>query len=225
MSSLSSADLSGSASAVAAPARAAVRAWLFALAGLIFLMTLVGGATRLTESGLSITQWKPVTGVLPPLSGADWQAEFEGYKQIPQFKIMRPEMTLEEFKSIFWWEWGHRLLARLIGLLFIAPALWFWARGQLRRSPGRWVLLATGFLALEPLVGWWMVASGLADRVEVAPQRLALHLMIAAATLGALLAAAASLSRGERAPGRAAIGAGVLALLVFAQLGLGALAA
>ena len=201
-----------------------VRAWALAVAALIFLMTIVGGATRLTESGLSITQWKPISGVVPPLSASDWQAEFEGYKQIPQFKLMRPDMTLDAFKAIFWWEWAHRFLARIIGAAFIIPALWFWARGALKGAPSRWVALATGFLALEPIVGWWMVASGLADRVEVAPQRLAMHLLIAAATFAALLAAAEATLPREGGVRRSRA-AGIVAALVFIQLGLGALAA
>ena len=201
-----------------------MRAWLVTVAALIFLMTMVGGATRLTESGLSITQWKPIAGTVPPLSDADWQAEFDGYKQIPQFKLMRPDMDLSEFKRIFWWEWGHRLLARIIGVAFIVPALWFWARGALKGAVGAWVLIATGFLALEPIVGWWMVTSGLSDRVEVAPQRLAAHLLIAAATFGAALAGAASFSNGGDAAPRARAPA-LLALLIYCQLGLGALAA
>ena len=176
--------------------RAAVRFWLIAVAGLVFLMVLVGGATRLTESGLSITQWKPVTGVIPPLSGAEWQAEFDRYKQIPQFATLNPDMTLDGFKTIFWWEWGHRLLARVVGAAFIIPGLWFWRRGQLKGALGRQVAVATGLLALEPIVGWWMVTSGLSERTEVAQQRLALHLMIAAATFGALIYAAVGL--GER---------------------------
>ena len=223
-----------------------MRLWLFAIAALILLMTIVGGATRLTESGLSITQWKPIAGVVPPLSDADWQAEFDGYKQIPQFKVMRPDMALPEFKTIFWWEWAHRLLARIIGLAFIVPALAFWIGGRLKGETGRWVLLACGFLALEPIVGWWMVSSGLSERVEVAPQRLAVHLLIAAAVYAALLAAAAM--PGDAVSDRVAATAApltkggadapyairdrvyrrlgaLLALLVFAQLGLGALAA
>ena len=212
--------------AAASSSAAQVRAWAFAVAALIFLMTMVGGATRLTESGLSITQWKPISGVIPPQDAADWQAEFDGYKQIPQFKLMRPDMTLAQFKAIFWWEWAHRLLARVIGAAFILPALWFWARGALKGAPGRWIALATAFLALEPVVGWWMVASGLADRVEVAPQRLAMHLLIAAATFAALLAAAeATLPRQGGARPASARFAGILVLLVFIQLGLGALAA
>src|SRR5271155_796765 len=170
-----------------APARDAsgVRFWLFAVAALIFVMVLVGGATRLTESGLSITQWKPVTGGIPPLSDADWRDEFSRYQQIPQFAQLNPDMTLEGFKTIFWWEWSHRLLARIIGVAFIAPALWFWLSGRLRGSVGKQVAIATGLLALEPIVGWWMVSSGLSERTEVAQERLALHPMIGAAAFGA----------------------------------------
>ena len=158
-------------------------------------MVLIGGATRLTESGLSITQWKPVTGILPPLSAAEWQAEFDRYKQIPQFATLNPDMTLDGFKAIFWWEWAHRLLARIVGAAFILPGLWFWWKGQLKGALGRQVAVATGLLALEPIVGWWMVTSGLSQRTEVAQQRLALHLMIAAATFGALIYAAVGLRR------------------------------
>jgi heme a synthase len=209
-------------------ARRAIRFWLTAVAGLIFLMVLVGGATRLTESGLSITQWKPVTGVLPPLSGAEWQAEFDRYKQIPQFAKLNSDMTLDGFKAIFWWEWTHRLLARVVGAAFILPALWFWWRSQLKGALGRQVAVATGLLALEPIVGWWMVASGLSERTEVAQERLALHLLIAAATFGALLYAAVGLSELRKAsttPRGFAISAWILVVLVFCQLGLGALVA
>jgi heme a synthase len=208
--------------------RRAVRFWLMAVAGLVFLMVLVGGATRLTESGLSITQWKPVTGVLPPLSGADWQAEFDRYKQIPQFAQLNSDMNLDGFKSIFWWEWAHRLLARIVGAAFVLPALWFWWRGQLRGALGRQVAVATSLLALEPVVGWWMVSSGLSERTEVAQERLALHLLIAAATFGALLYAAVGLSertRSKTASRGFAISARIFAALVFCQLGLGALVA
>jgi heme a synthase len=208
--------------------RRAVRFWLIAVAGLIFLMVLVGGATRLTESGLSITQWKPVTGILPPLSGADWQGEFDRYKQIPQFAKLNPDMTLDGFKAIFWWEWAHRLLARIVGVAFILPALFFWRRGLLNGALGRQVAVATGLLALEPIVGWWMVSSGLSERTEVAQERLALHLLIAAATFGALIYAAVGLSdrpRSKTAQRGFAISAWIFAALIFCQLGLGALVA
>jgi len=209
-------------------ARAAVRLWLLAVAGLVFLMVLVGGATRLTESGLSITQWKPVTGVIPPLSVAEWQAEFDRYRQIPQFAALNPDMTLGGFKSIFWWEWAHRLLARIVGAAFILPALWFWRQGHLKGALGRQVAVAAFFLALEPIVGWWMVTSGLSERTEVAQQRLALHLLIAAATFGALIYAAAGLGERPRPDARArrfVTSARLFAAAVFCQLGLGALVA
>ena len=217
------------ASTASIEARAAVRIWLIAVAGLVFLMVLVGGATRLTESGLSITQWKPVAGILPPLSGAEWEAEFDRYKQIPQFAALNPDMTLDGFKAIFWWEWSHRLLARVVGAAFIIPALWFWRQGQLKGALGRQIAVAAGFLALEPIVGWWMVTSGLSERTEVAQQRLALHLTIAAATFGALVYAAAGL--GERPSWGARAGRGfvtsarLFAAAVFCQIGLGALVA
>ena len=210
-----------------AASRRGVRAWLCLVAALVFAMVLVGGATRLTESGLSITQWKPVAGALPPLSAADWQAEFERYKQIPQYARLNADMTIGGFKTIFWWEWGHRLLARVVGLIYVLPLLWFWARGALRGALGRQVALMTGLLALEPIVGWWMVSSGLSQRTEVAQERLALHLLIAAGVFGAAIYAATGL--GQRRPAASASGFGlaaaVFALLVYVQLGLGALVA
>jgi cytochrome c oxidase assembly protein subunit 15 len=219
--------LSARAEPITADDRARVRAWLVAVAGLVFLMVLVGGATRLTESGLSITQWKPVTGVVPPLSGQDWQAEFERYKQIPQYARLNPDMTLVGFKTIFWWEWSHRLLARIVGLAYILPALWFWARGAFKGALGRQVAFATGLLALEPIVGWWMVSSGLSERTEVAQDRLALHLLIAAAVYGTLIYAAVGLSAQPRARASAgfAVASAAFAGLVYMQLGLGALVA
>jgi len=210
-----------------ADSRRAVLFWLFAVAALIFVMVLVGGATRLTESGLSITQWKPVTGILPPLGDSDWREEFARYQQIPQFAKMNADMTLQGFKTIFYWEWSHRLLARVIGLAFILPVLWFWRRGQLRGAVGRQVAIATGLLALEPIVGWWMVSSGLSERTEVAQERLAMHLMIAAAVYGTLIYAGAGLNARSRGKASSSfrVAAVVFATLVFGQLGLGALVA
>jgi cytochrome c oxidase assembly protein subunit 15 len=215
------------ASSLRLDARSGVRLWLIVMAGLIFVMVLVGGATRLTESGLSITEWKPVTGVVPPLSDADWQAEFDRYKQIPQFAQLNSDMTVEGFKTLYWWEWSHRLLARIVGAAFIIPALWFWIRGQLWGALGRQVAVAAGLLALEPIVGWWMVTSGLSERSEVAQERLALHLLIAAATFGALIYGAVGLGERNRSPASRVyvISAAGLVALVYAQLGLGALVA
>jgi cytochrome c oxidase assembly protein subunit 15 len=157
----------------------AVATWLFAIAVLIIAMVIVGGTTRLTGSGLSITEWRPVTGVVPPLSDQAWLAEFQKYQHIPQYEFVNRGMTLAAFKSIYWWEWAHRLLGRLIGVVFAVPFVIFLVTRTIpRRMIWRCVLiLALG--ALQGLVGWWMVASGLSQRVSVAPERLATHLGLA----------------------------------------------
>jgi len=190
----------------------------------------VGGITRLTESGLSITQWKPVTGIMPPLSETDWLAEFARYKQIPQYSQMFPTMDLAHFKFIYFWEWLHRLLGRLIGAATVVPLAYFWLAGAL--PPGfRAKLLAVLALGgLQGAVGWWMVASGLTDRVEVAQERLAIHLVLAAATFAALVWLAASLS--NRTPETLGRSRPILlwlaltiVLVLVVQIGLGALVA
>src|SRR6201989_512905 len=157
----------------------AVRWWLISVAALIAIMVLVGGATRLTEAGLSIVEWKPVTGALPPLNDAQWAAAFEGYKAIPQYRELNAGMSLGEFKTIFWWEWSNRLLGRWIGAGHLYPSLFFLWRGMLGTELKRrlWVIFALG--ALQGAVGWWMVASGLVNRVEVSQYRLATPLMLA----------------------------------------------
>jgi cytochrome c oxidase assembly protein subunit 15 len=168
----------------------AVAVWLFVVAVLVLAMVVVGGSTRLTGSGLSITQWKPIRGVIPPLNVADWQTEFARYKAIPQFQLVNPNMTLAQFKGIYWWEWTHRLLGRLVGVVFFVPFAVFALR---REIPSRLFLRLAGLFllgALQGLVGWWMVASGLANRVYVAPERLAIHLGLAFLLLGALVWAA-----------------------------------
>jgi len=176
----------------------AIRLWLYAVATLVLAMVLVGGATRLTESGLSITEWKPVMGVLPPLNENAWQGEFEKYQAIPQYRELNRGMSLPEFKTIYWWEWTHRLLGRLIGAAFLLPFLWFLWRGWVAPSlrPRLWFIFGLG--ALQGAVGWWMVASGLADRVEVSQYRLATHLILACAIYVALIWTARRL--GERPP-------------------------
>ncbi|MCB4771523.1 COX15/CtaA family protein [Ancylobacter sp. Lp-2] len=185
--------LSGTVDLSAAPATdrlRPVRLWLYAVAALIVLMVVVGGATRLTESGLSITEWKPVAGTLPPLSEAAWQAEFEKYQQIPQYQQINRGMSLAEFRTIFWWEWGHRLLGRLIGFVFLLPFLYFLWRG-LVTGPLRWKLGGLFLLGgLQGAVGWWMVASGLVGRVDVSQYRLATHLTLACLILAATMAVA-----------------------------------
>ncbi len=157
-----------------------VAVWLFAVAAMVFGMVILGGSTRLTNSGLSITEWKPISGVLPPLSPAAWLMEFHGYQQIPQFKLQNPDMTLAGFRAIYWWEWSHRLLGRIIGLAFAAPfaVFLFFTKSIPPRLIWRcWVLFFLG--GLQGVVGWWMVFSGLSVRTEVAPERLTVHLGLA----------------------------------------------
>ncbi|WP_291868296.1 COX15/CtaA family protein [Bradyrhizobium sp.] len=166
-------------SATQAPYSRAVRWWLLSIAALIAIMVLVGGATRLTESGLSIVEWKPVTGTLPPLGEAQWIAAFEAYKTIPQYRELNAGMSLDQFKTIFWWEWGHRLLGRVIGVAYLLPFLFFLWRGALSTELKRRLWLIFGLGALQGAVGWWMVASGLTQRTEVSQYRLATHLVLA----------------------------------------------
>jgi cytochrome c oxidase assembly protein subunit 15 len=161
-----------------APADRAVALWLFGCCAMIFAMVVIGGVTRLTESGLSITRWQPISGILPPLDEADWRALYALWRDTPQGRAM-PGLTLAEFERIFWWEWAHRLWGRLIGLAFALPLVWFWATGRLTRAL-RWPLLGLfGLGALQGAVGWWMVASGLRDQPWVSPYRLTVHLSLA----------------------------------------------
>jgi len=207
-----------------------LRNWLYVIAALVFAMVLLGGATRLTESGLSITQWKPVTGVIPPLSAKDWAQAFDEYKQIPQFKELFPDMDVDGFKVIYAWEWTHRLLGRLIGLVFVAGFAWLWIKDRIPTGykPKLFGVLALG--ALQGAAGWWMVSSGLVGRVEVAQERLAIHLLLAALLFSACIWIAGGL--GPRAHSeilhareRLRFVARLILVLVFLQLGLGALVA
>jgi heme a synthase len=207
--------------------RRAIRLWLLAVAALMFLTLTVGGATRLTESGLSIVEWKPVTGVVPPLGASAWQAEFDKYKAIPQYRERHAGMRLDEFKTIYWWEWTHRLLARLVGGVFLVPFLWFLWRGWVE-PPLRarlWTIFALG--AALGAIGWWMVASGLSERVSVSQYRLAFHLTLACLIFAAIVWTAQGLA--PRAPivVSTRIRAGALAVLVLVviQIYLGALVA
>lgn len=172
---------------VTEPNRRAVAYWLYCVAGLVALMILVGGITRLTDSGLSITSWKPIHGALPPLSDAEWMEEFEAYRQIPEYQRINKGMTLEEFKGIFWWEWIHRNLGRLIGLAFAIPFAVFWLRGQLERAWIPWLLGLFVLGGAQGGLGWFMVMSGLKDRVDVSQYRLAAHLTLAFVIYAALL--------------------------------------
>ncbi|RZM33317.1 MAG: heme A synthase [Sphingomonas sp.] len=153
--------------------------WLFVAAALVVAMVIIGGITRLTESGLSITQWKPLTGIIPPLNAVQWQAEFDNYKRIPEYQQLNRGMTLAGFQAIFFWEYVHRLLGRVVGMVYLLPFLYFWARGRLPRGyvPRLGALVA--LIVLQGAIGWWMVSSGLTKRTDVSHIRLAIHLVTA----------------------------------------------
>jgi cytochrome c oxidase assembly protein subunit 15 len=209
--------------------RALIRWWLYCVCALILAMVVVGGATRLTESGLSITEWKPIHGVIPPLSEAEWEEELEKYRQIPEYQLINKGMSLEEFKFIFWWEWAHRLLGRFIGVAFFVPMVAFWAAGRIEPwlKPRLLVGLALG--GLQGFVGWWMVASGLVERVDVSQYRLATHLTLALFIFAYLFWIARRLTplpEPESVEQERLAGLGKLVLcLVFVQIFLGGLVA
>lgn len=206
----------------------AVAIWLATVAVLVTAMVVVGGATRLTGSGLSITEWKPIKGVIPPLNLGEWQAEFARYQAIPQYRELNRGMSLGQFQSIFWWEWSHRLLGRLVGVVFFVPFVWFLVRREISRRMA-WrlgVLFVLG--GLQGLVGWWMVASGLSDRLYVAPERLMTHLGLAFALLAALVWTALDAWAGwarQTLPSPWGGRALALAGLIYLQVLLGALVA
>lgn len=156
-----------------------VKWWLYVICFMVFAMVIVGGATRLTDSGLSITEWKPIHGMIPPLNVAEWLEEFEKYKLIPEYSQINEGMSLAQFKFIYWWEWAHRFLGRIIGLVFALPLAFFWLTGRLesKLKPRLLFLLVLG--GLQGAIGWWMVSSGLVDRVDVSQYRLAIHLTLA----------------------------------------------
>ncbi len=212
------------------PGRRAVGLWLVVIAAMIALMVLVGGLTRLTGSGLSITTWHPISGVIPPLNHAAWQREFDHYKEIPQYRLENRGMTLAQFKGIFWWEWSHRLLGRVIGLVFLLPFLWFAWRGAISRK--EWPRMIALFVlgGLQGLVGWWMVTSGIetSTRVSVSQYRLAAHLGLALFLFAAILWTAFQYLRPkaeEERPAPHALLAKLVALLVYVQMLMGALVA
>jgi len=220
-----------------APGRRAVGIWLLAVAAIIVCMVTLGGLTRLTGSGLSITEWDPIMGAIPPLSAHAWQDAFAKYRQIPQYRFENHGMTLDGFKAIFWWEWTHRLLGRLLGVGFFVPFVWFAWTGAIQRSAWPRMVLLFGLGGLQGFVGWWMVESGIetATNVSVEAYRLAIHLGVAVILLGAILWTALEYfhppleggskfaqqisGRGERRLGFA------LVALVYLQMLLGALVA
>jgi cytochrome c oxidase assembly protein subunit 15 len=212
-----------------------VAVWLFAVAALVYAMVVVGGATRLTGSGLSITEWKPITGALPPIGHAAWAEAFAKYRASSQYRLINQGISLAEFKVLFWWEWGHRFLARWVGVVFAVPFVAFLAARRLpARRLGRCVaLLSLG--GLQGFVGWWMVKSGLEGRASVAPERLATHLGLALILLSVLVwtaldawageAPECDRREGDRRGGGWRLATGLLAGGVFAQCLLGALVA
>lgn len=204
----------------------AIANWLLAVACLVFAMVVVGGITRLTESGLSITEWKPVSGALPPLSEADWLTAFAKYQATPEYQEINKGMSLAAFKFIFFWEWAHRLLGRLIGLAFAVPLLWFAVRRAIPAGYGLRLVALLALGGLQGAIGWWMVVSGLSERTDVSHYRLAVHLLTALFILGGLVWTALDLKALARNPAArparmTGLGAGVAGVL-FIQLLFGA---
>ncbi len=208
------------------PRPAALARWMWAVALLVIIVVGVGGITRLTESGLSITEWRPVSGILPPLNEADWVAAFEKYKQIPEYREINLGMTLAGFKAIFFWEWLHRILGRLVGMAIVVPLAWYAWRRAIPVGYGPRLLALGALVGLQGAIGWWMVASGLEYRTDVSHFRLATHLLTALFLLGGLVWTArdlGALARDPAArPARLTRGAIGVILILFVQLLLGA---
>ena len=179
-------------------ARRGIRIWLFILFALVFVMIAVGGLTRLTDSGLSITEWRPFTGAMPPMNEADWQSEFAKYQEIDEFQVQNSWMELSDFKSIYWWEWGHRQLGRTIGLVWALGFVGLWAMGKVPTGWVRRLLIVGVLIGVQGAIGWWMVSSGLqSGMLDVASYRLATHLGMAFAILGVIAWYVFSLGRRE----------------------------
>jgi len=209
-----------------------LRLWLAVVAAMIIAMILVGGATRLTDSGLSITEWQPITGFVPPLSDSSWAETFAKYRQIPEYELVNKGMSLNEFKSIFWWEWGHRFLGRIVGFVVLIPLVLFWWRGRLSGWLKRRLVVIFLLGAAQGALGWYMVKSGLVDRVDVSQYRLAAHLALAVFIVAVVFWTILDLGNGRNAQPRAPAvsrsllcGSVVLVALIFVQIMLGALVA
>ncbi len=214
------------------PYQSAVRLWLSVVAAFIAALVLVGGLTRLTDSGLSITEWQLISGALPPLSEEAWRLAFAKYREIPEYKLINSGMSLSEFKAIYWWEWGHRFLGRIVGFVFFVPFVFFWLKGALDKQLTRRLLLIFLLGGLQGALGWYMVKSGLVDRVDVSQYRLAAHLGLAVLLFGLVVWTALRLE-----PGSGAVKqmpeycrwwfrrAALILTLVFVQILLGALVA
>ena len=207
----------------------AIARWLWLVAGMIAGIVIVGGITRLTESGVSITEWKPVSGILPPLNEAQWQAEYAAYRQTPQFiQVNGPAgMTLATYKTIFFWEWLHRLLARTVGVAFALPLLWFWVKHQIPQGYKLRLIALLALGGMQGVIGWWMVVSGISNDVKVSHLRLAVHLLVALTTLAAIAWTALDLQAQAKGGAKARLTplGGLAIIALFIQLGLGALVA
>lgn len=208
---------------------ASIARWLLVVAAFVFVMVVVGGITRLTESGLSMTRWEPISGAIPPLNDAEWQAEFAAYQRIPEYQQINRGMSLAEFKQIFFWEYLHRLIGRLIGVVFALPLLWFAVRRAIPPGYGPRLVALLALGGLQGAIGWWMVSSGLSERTDVSHYRLAVHLLTAFVILGGLVWTALdlrALARDPRArPARLTGLAAAVFLILFVQLLLGAFTA
>jgi len=206
----------------------AVRAWLFFLCAMIFAMILVGGATRLTDSGLSITEWQPIIGIVPPLNETAWNEAFTLYRQIPEYDLINKGMSLGEFKSIYWWEWAHRFFGRMIGFAFLLPFLYFVLRGQVSRHLMPRLVLMFILGGLQGALGWYMVKSGLVERTDVSQYRLAAHLCAAVFIFGYIFWIAIRMG-GKQVAGDAILNGKLTATLlvacIFMQIALGAFVA
>jgi cytochrome c oxidase assembly protein subunit 15 len=212
--------------ASAAQARKRIAVWLLVVCAMIFSMVVLGGVTRLTESGLSIVKWEPVMGVVPPLTHQAWEKEFTDYQAYPEYQKKNRGMTLDEFKHIYWFEYSHRLLGRLIGFAFLLPLIYFWATGQVERRLKPRLAVAFVLGGLQGLLGWYMVESGLVDNPDVSPYRLTAHLGLAFIVYAYLFWIALGLLFGrERIWSPLAKGAGCLTGLIFFQILLGGLVA
>jgi cytochrome c oxidase assembly protein subunit 15 len=205
--------------------RRLVRWWLYVVALMIVGIVVVGGATRLTHSGLSITEWKPIHGVIPPLNDAEWQEEFAKYQQIPEFRL-RTDMTLADFQGIFWWEWAHRLIGRLIGAVVLLPLIALWVMGRIEPALKPRLIAVVLLIGLQGAVGWWMVASGLSERTDVSQYRLATHLTLACLILAYVLWTARGLAPSYTPASRSLRSTAALILgLAVVQIFLGGLVA
>ncbi|MES2291953.1 MAG: COX15/CtaA family protein [Pseudomonadota bacterium] len=205
--------------------RKAVGVWLLAIALIILAMVTIGGLTRLTGSGLSITEWDPIMGAIPPLNDAAWAEAFAKYQKIPQYVLENRGMSLEAFQGIFWWEWTHRFLGRFLGVAFFLPFLWFAWKGAIRKSDWPRMLLLFVLGGLQGFIGWWMVQSGLETRVSVSQYRLAIHLGAALLLLIAILWVALEYLQGRKAPPKPAGYAFGFVASIYLQMLLGALVA